>query len=188
MKWSINEFCEALDHEFNGIDPLVDLYGVRLDESWGLKQFCGMQTLKSVDFLVRHKASYLFLEFSDIGRQIDKVFKEIEVIKGSNLDKTFKRSQSKKIKKAVGREAKDKYLATCQIFSHTDGCLDDSPALSKGCKFVVVFAPIENHLPNGRKIEIMKFIQNMENNLKSMIPDDMFHGVKIVPLEVFLNL
>lgn len=58
--WSINEFCEPLDHEFSGVEPIRKLFGVRLDEDWGVKQFCELQALKSADFLVLLEGKHTF--------------------------------------------------------------------------------------------------------------------------------
>ena len=183
--WSINEFCELLDHELRELEPLSDLYGVRLDESWGVKQFCGMQTLKSVDFLVTLKGSHVFLEFSDIGSQIDSTLAKIEVLDNAkDLPKGLKRNLAKSLKVSIGREARDKYKDTCTLFTHVSEKLTDTPSLAKGCKFIVVYAPLRDNF-SASTTEIVKFIDHMQNSLATMIPDDMFHRVEIITLDVF---
>lgn len=186
--WSINEFCEPLDHEFSGIEPLPEhLRGIRMDEDWGLKQHCGRRELKSVDFLIQTKTGYYFLEFTDIGRQIDAMLTKIATIKeSSDLPRPLKREITKKLRSDVSSEARDKYLQTCQIFYHVHNQLDDVPSLSNGCKFLIVYAPLNQHL-RSNDIEIYRFLDYMKNSLTTAIPDDMFRKVEIITLDMFLK-
>ena len=186
--WSINEFCEPLDHEFSGIEPLPDnLRGVRLDEDWGLKQHCGRRELKSVDFLIQTKTGYCFLEFTDIGRQIDNTLKKIATVsESSDLPRPLKREITKKLRNDVSSEARDKYLQTCQIFSQAQKQLCDVPQLSNGCKFLIVYAPLNQQLRNS-DIEIYRFLDYMKNSLITAIPDEMFLKIEIITLDMFLK-
>lgn len=184
-KRSINDFLEELDHKFKDVFPLTGHYGFKLDEQRGIKQYCGKQSLKSVDYLVSNEEKHHFVEFSDIGRQIDAMFNEIAAIRElPELDKNFKKRLFKNIKSSVNNEARDKYKDTCTIFFHIDDCLSDAPSIPKGCKFVIVYSPLDGHLKNS-KIEIVKFIDMMKTNLTTSLPDDMCHGVQIIPIDVY---
>ena len=186
--WSINEFCEPLDHEFRDIAPITGLYGVRLDEKWGVKQFCDLQTLKSTDFLVLLKGKHAFLEFSDIGSQIDRTLEDIKAVEESNLSKARKRSLSKKFRTEVNQEARDKYKDTCMLFSRIANIeskkLHDAPPVSKGCKFIIVYAPFREELQSS-PADLARVIDQMQNNLATSIPDEMFYGVEVITLDAF---
>ena len=186
--WSINEFCEPLDHEFSGIGPIKKLTGVRLDEDWGVKQYCELQALKSADFLVLLKSKHAFLEFSDIGRQIDQTLEDIKAIKKSNVSSALTRSLSKNLRTKINQEARGKYIDTCAIFSSISNLenqkLHDMPPVSLGCKFIIVYAPFSQKLQNS-PADLARVIDQMQNNLTTSIPDEMFHGVEVITLEVF---
>jgi len=188
--WSINEFCEPLDHEFPDAPPLAGFNGVRLDEDWGVKQFCGMQALKSTDFLVLLKGKHAFLEFSDIGLQIDSTLQKVKALKESNVSDQLTKELGKKLRKAVSQEARDKYKDTCTLFSritdYQNEKLSDSPLLAKGCKFIIVYAPFRKELQNS-PADLVRFIDHMQNNLATSIPDEMFHQVEIITLDAFRN-
>lgn len=186
-KWSINEFCEPLDHEFgNDIEPLPSQNrGVRIDEDWGLKQYCEHQQLKSVDFLMRTKSGYCFLEFSDIGRQIDQTLQKISEVRASeNMSRALKKNITNGLRRSVSQEARNKYTDTCLIFSHAADHLCDSPELSKGCKFLIVYAPFSDHIQNSKE-DLFKFLDYMKDSLTTAIPDAMFHKVEIITLDIF---
>lgn len=186
-KWSINEFCEPLDHEFGeAVVPLPNhQYGVRIDEDWGLKRYCDRQALKSVDFLMLTQSGYCFLEFSDIGRQIDQTLQKISEIRASDtMSRALKKDITNRLKRAVSQEARNKYTDTCLIFSHTTEYLCDSPELSKGCKFLIVYAPFSEHIQNSKE-DLFKFLEYMKDSLTTAIPDAMFHKVEIITLDIF---
>lgn len=185
---SFEDFRESLDHEFKDVEPIVGLYGIRLDKNDGIKATFGLQDLKSADYFTNLKRSDVILEFSDIGRQIDKTITDIAEVKQSDMSKQLKRKLSGDLRKELGQEARDKYKDTCLLFSTLRDQFQDKvtgvPELSDGCKFIVVYAPFRADLSNS-KIDIVRFIEVMKDNLVTMIPDELCNKVEVLTLDIF---
>jgi hypothetical protein len=185
--WSICEFCDELDHEFEGIATIKNIFGVKLDGEYGVKKHCSQNNLKSADFLLSHNNQYYFLEFSDLARQINQIHCKIQSLKASkDLDKSLRKELIKDLHKAVNQEVHDKYKDTCLLFSLIPKYLNDVPSLAKGCNLLVIYAPLGSSTLE-HQVEVVRFLEFMADKLKQMIPDDIFHDVEVVTLDMFLK-
>lgn len=185
---SFNDFRELLDHEFRNVEPLVSMYGIRLDKSDGVKEAFGLQDLKSADYFANIKDTDIVLEFSDLGSQVDRVLNQIAEIKKSDISSGLKKEVAGNFRKSVAQEARNKYVSTCLLFSTLrDNCQDrvtDVPELPDGCKFIVVYAPFRDELSTS-DTDIARFIEYMRDNLVTMIPDEICNKVEVLPLDLF---
>jgi hypothetical protein len=88
--------------------------------------------------------------------------------------------------KAVNQEVHDKYKDTCLLFSLIPKYLNDVPSLAKGCNLLVIYAPLGSSTLE-HQVEVVRFLEFMADKLKQMIPDDIFHDVEVVTLDMFLK-
>lgn len=193
---SFYDFCEPLDHELKGVPALSEGKGVKIDGDGkqGVRNFCKAQKSKAVDYvLCLTDKKYEFVEFSDLALQVNAIINDCEMLRYLP-DRKLKKRLKKKQEATVGSEVAAKYKDTCQLFVIAPKYLDDVPELSKGAFLWVVYADIEGHRGEKcehainfceNKIEIARLIDHAQNTIHTSIADDLFHGVKLIPLSVF---
>ena len=52
-------------------------------------------------------------------------------------------------------------------------------------RYMIVVAPIEQTLPEDKKIEMIRFFDDLQNKVSQSIPDAIHSAVKVLPVSVF---
>lgn len=185
---SFNDFSEKIDHEFNHVPSICfDVFGVRVDED-GLKKYCKLNQLKSVDYIYPKNKEFSLLEFSDLARQHFKILKKIDEIKKSNdLQKATKRELVINAHKEINKELVDKYKDTRTIVSQLEHHVSDVPSELRGrSKYYIVYAPFHHEIEESKKIEISRFLDDIKGKISLAIPDSIFYGVSVMLIDEFV--
>lgn len=182
---SINKFLEAMDHEFPLHQEISILKeGFKIDGKAGIKVFCKLHELKSVDYF--HECNIdglLYVEFSDLFRQSNQLKEQETEIKGSNLDKSYKKQLLKDLHKKINSELLSKFKDSLHIMRKAKISLKDIPASfnSDIGQYVIIVAPLTAH----NKHEMCRLMDQWKSNITSALPNELFTRVKFIPLEKF---
>ncbi|MDK9683996.1 hypothetical protein [Pseudoalteromonas shioyasakiensis] len=184
---SINIFAEIMDHEFpEHNDIKIQKTGFKVDGDVGIKVYCKLNQLKSVDYFHDcNKDGLVYIEFSDLFRQSNQLKNEETKLKGSNLDKEHKRKLLTELHKKINSELQTKFKDSLHIMRSTIETFTDIPDSFKenSGQYVIIVAPL-----NGEsKVEMAKLMDQWKNNITSALPRNLFTRIKILPLENFIN-
>ncbi|MBB1411159.1 hypothetical protein [Pseudoalteromonas sp. SG44-17] len=183
---SINKFLEAMDHEFPEHSKIkIPKSGFKVDGEIGIKVYCKLHELKSVDYFHEcDNEGLLYIEFSDLFRQSNQLKKQETEIKGSDLDKSYKRRLLKELHKTINSELLSKYKDSLHIMNSVRDKLSDIPAsfAVEAGQYVIIVAPLNKN----NKVEMSRLMDQWKNNIMSALPNDFFTRVKILPLENFI--
>lgn len=184
----MNDFLENMEHEFPNIQPdRLKAKGYKIDGDSGVKLFCGLNNLKSVDYLFIPESGVLvFLEFSDLHRYfIDFISKKKELFQKISV---LAKQQDPGIKKELD-ELKRFFIKTIdqQYFSEFLYKFKDTfflkevlvdhallkglpPEIVKGpvTEYIIVVPPVD-HLELHQQQEINKILERLKESLKCQL-------------------
>ncbi|ASF47917.1 hypothetical protein [Methylovulum psychrotolerans] len=183
----LQDFLEAMDHEFADLPLRLEVLALKVDGE-GIKKHCQLHALKSVDYIYPRGDGFPLVEFSDIARQQHRILNDIAGIKASNLAKALRTDLIKARHKAVNQELVAKYKDTLTIISRLNQhCADVPEDLLNGLHhYYVVVAPLHEEIAApGRRIEIIRFLDNLESKIINSMPEQLFAGVSVVLIHAF---
>lgn len=182
-------FAEKMDHEFTGTELKIEKIGYKVDGK-GIKTHCSCSTLKSVDYFHQDENKVSLIEFSDLHAQHTQISCKIEKLNASDMEKADKRLFIKEQYKIIPQEMRKKYIDSIHILKCMNGKISEIPewamAQEKG-KYIIVVAPISELAPPEQRAEVIRMLDNLQNNLALSIPDPLFDGVSVIPLTRFLS-
>jgi hypothetical protein len=183
---SMNDFHVAIDHEFAGIDQISSLRGYQIDRDDGIKCHCNLHQLKSVDYYYGYQGKHYKLEFTDLLSQLkqkEAICEELKAAMGSCKART---NILKMVMNSIHQEIVTKFKDTLHISRALHKNLTDVPQEIHECKMklIVVTKPMnQEHLSTQQ--ELVKFFEYVKDSLRNSIPHEMFHGVEVIPLDLF---
>ncbi|GIA79505.1 hypothetical protein VCSRO40_2358 [Vibrio cholerae] len=187
-KTSINSFFEKMDPEFESGHITLDKQGYKVDGHTGIKKHFNFDGQKSVDYF--HCCSnrgFMLIEFSDLMRQDEQLKFRIKSIKKSNLENSEKRKQIKSLLKTIHQELNLKYKDSLTILSSAiDEFCDVPEEFSSLPRFVVVIAPDLSDC-KSKQIEIVRFIDELQNKIRPLIPHTICRQVNVICLNSFAS-
>lgn len=186
-KRSIDDFLEQMDHEFPKVDIQLDRQGYKVDGNDGIKKHCDLNTLKSVDYFCQQPIEFLLVEFSDLARQQAVIIEQVKALKSSDLAANLKKRLIVDHHKQIHKELVSKYKDSIHIQSQINKHISHIPEvlLGENRRYMIVVAPIEQTLPEDKKIEMIRFFDDLQNKVSQSIPDAIHSAVKVLPVSVF---
>ncbi|MDN8598649.1 hypothetical protein Q0A17_04330 [Citrobacter sp. S2-9] len=186
---SFSTFAELMDHEFTNTTQKIEKIGYKVDGK-GIKSHCSCTTLKSVDYFHEIEGDMIFIEFSDLESQKSQQAILIDELKKSGMGKGTIRLFVKELHKSISVEMRKKYIDSIHILRCMNGKIVDVPEWAsnrdKG-KYVIVVAPLPELSPKEKRIELLRLLDKLESDLTLSIPEPLFSGVKVMPLDKFIN-
>lgn len=186
----ISIFLEKFNHEFTDVEAINhDRKAYKIDGENGIKKYCKLQELKSVDYYEDHcKHGFLIIEFSDLIKQNEGLNLKISALKNSNVDKKEKTLLLKTYFNTINRELVDKFKDTQIITSKIGVHLENIPAsFNNTAEYIIVVAPLSTTIEKGKRIEILRFLDTLKDKVSQALPKQLYSRVKIIPLNTFLN-
>jgi hypothetical protein len=186
---SLNDFIELMDHEFEDVKIKLTKEGIKLDGNTNsLKNHCKLNAYKSVDYIYFKDNTYPLIEFSDIGRQQNKILEEIDKIKKSDLDTNLRSKIIREFHKKVHKELVEKYKDTLSIISRIDTHVSEIPTNLKKQSYIynIVVPPLHNEICD-KKLEVARFLDDLESKITLAIPDEIYEKVQIILIDIFEN-
>lgn len=184
---SFNDFSERMEHEFRDLELSLIVFGFKVDGE-GLKKYCKLNELKSVDYIYKENNKFYLIEFSDLATQRNDNLKNIDYIKSSlKENKALLKKQKETEYNEINRELVQKYKDTLIIASTLKNYLSDFPSDLRLNKYCVIYAPFHKEVEENRKVEITRFLDMLQSKITQAIPDEIFCGVKVIPIEKFAS-
>lgn len=188
-KVSFSAFAEPMDHEFSNSSLTITKIGYKVDGK-GIKVHCACQTLKSVDYFHEESGDVTLIEFSDLEAQNAQILKRIEKLKTSGMDKSEMVRFVKNLHRTIPNEMRKKFIDSIHILRCMNKSITDIPTWAanreKG-KYVIVVAPIADLAPQEQKADLVRLLDKLQSQLTLAIPEPLFNGVNIMPLDRFLR-
>lgn len=186
-KKCISSFLERMNHEIKNTDIVLDYQGYKIDGDNGIKVFCKARDMKSADYLqCLTDKGFLVVEFSDLWRQNLQIKEDVKKVTASNLDPSLKRDIKKRYLTDINKELVTKYKDTISLLKVINEELKNIPEIfTKIPIYLIVVAPIDPTLDKAKQIEIVKFIDMLQNKVSSAIPSQLYSRVDIITLEQF---
>lgn len=183
---SINDFYVVIDHEFKGIAPFGSLHGYQIDRDDGIKCHCNLNQLKSVDYYYRYEGSHYKLEFTDLLSQLEQNKAKCQELKATMASCKVRTEFLKMMMNSIHQEIVAKYKDTLHITRALPSHLADVPQTIYECKMklIVVTKPMNQQHVSVQQ-ELVKFFEYVKDSLRNSIPQEMFYGVEVMPLDVF---
>ncbi|PSU24720.1 hypothetical protein CTM97_18880 [Photobacterium phosphoreum] len=181
----ITTFLEDMDHEFNHIKEQVKLKGFKVDGTAGIKPFCSLCELKSVDYFYENteKNTFLFYEFSNLPDQHMSLTRISDGLKGSDDGSVTKKELvniRKKIRAEIQHELVKKFNDTSLINANMRSKITNIPVtFDVKPTYVVVVPPIDPSILGNKTGDIIKFLDHLKSTLRSSIPKEICARVNI---------
>lgn len=191
-KRNIADFLELMNHEFPAIPLTLNQMGYKVDGNDGIKKHCKLNDLKSVDYFCEQSAQSqntrcLLIEFSDLSRQQSSILDKIVNIAKSDLPKSQKTQIKKDYYKTIQKELVTKYKDSIHILNNMSDYIDDIPPALAGHHhtFIIVVAPIDKAMPANKRVDIVRFLDELKDKVAQSIPDALYHRVRVSSLKAF---
>lgn len=182
-------FAENMDHEFKHIDCQIDKIGYKVDGK-GIKVHCSCSTLKSVDYFHEDSGDVVLIEFSDLAAQNEQINTRIDKLKNSDMEKCDVIRFVKELHKTIPNEMRKKYIDSIHILRCMNNVITNIPdwaANREKGKYVIVVAPLSELVPVTQRAEIARLLDRLQTSLALSIPEPLFNGVKVIPLDRFAS-
>lgn len=186
---SFDSFAENMDHEFRNVDLPINKVGYKVDGE-GIKIHCQCRTLKSVDYFHDQNGDIVFIEFSDLAAQNEQIHATIEDVKKSGMQPNNIRQLIGEMHKKIPQEMRKKYIDSIHIMRCMGENITNIPewASNRGKgKYYIVVAPISELAPETQKGDLVRMLDTLQNRLTESIPDPLFNGVEVIPLNRFIG-
>jgi len=179
----LNEFLENMNHEMPGVSITLTQKGYRCDGT-GFKHYCGMNNLKSVDYIYAKPEKYPLIEFSDLEAQFLLLLDKAKSIKTSNLPKKQAFELYKKEINTIPNELKEKYLGTKQILQKLDKHFSDVPESLKNTDvlYIILKSPIKINTN-----EFSRVLEKWKSSIMQSIPKCMYTEIVFIFIEEFVT-
>ncbi|MER0303451.1 hypothetical protein ABRZ88_02450 [Vibrio vulnificus] len=183
----ISTFLENMDHEFSEIDTPLTMQGFKVDGDFGIKPFCELRELKSVDyFFLSSTSNFIFYEFSDLPMQrmkLDKISRNITRDKDNLITKKELAEVRKNIRAEIQKELVKKFNDTCLINTRMrDSLTNIPPEFNQLPNYAVVVPPLNLEARDSVTIDTVRFLDVLKGTLRNSIPKAICGNVKVVPL------
>lgn len=193
---SLNDFFELMKHEFPDIDITLNVSGFKVDgKGNGLKIHCGLNNLKSVDYIHKKNNNYFqLIEFKDIYRKQNTKMIHVENLNTPSFDEFNNNEHSKKIRNIdldndIKNELVQKYIDTLTMINQMHNYLTDIPEglQNNPHRYYIVVAPFHSEIPGERRSILSRLLAQMKSRIKLEIPDELFLDVELIQIEAFAN-
>lgn len=184
---SFNDFLEPMDHEFTSIELQLNKVGFKVDgNNKGIKFHCGLNQLKSVDYIYQKKDNFPLVEFSDIGRHQNNIILKIKELEQSNLDRKTRTSLVKEQHRKIHNELVQKYKDTLIIINLLHDHFSDVPDNLKITRFhyYIVVPPLHKEIEEY-KIDVVRFLDDLESKITLAMPEQIYERVQVVLIGIF---
>ncbi|MEA5216195.1 hypothetical protein [Enterobacter cloacae] len=186
---SFSIFAEPMDHEFTTSTISIKKIGYKVDGT-GIKTHCSCHTLKSVDYFHEDEGDITLIEFSDLEAQNAQILSRIEKLKNSGMAKSDVVKFVKELHRTIPNEMRKKFLDSIHILRCMNDSISDIPEWAanreKG-KYIIVVAPIAELAPPEQKADLVRLLDKLKSQLTLSIPDPLFKGVNVLPLDRFIQ-
>jgi hypothetical protein len=168
-----NDFREIMKHEMEDVDVDLSIFGYKLDGKDGIKKSIRCDQFKSVDYIADSRL-FSLVEFSDLYRDKHEIKETIDAVYNSNIGqdkiKKIKRQLNSKMQQELVTKFKDSIsiiqqmqsVTFCNELSHYNN--------NKKIKYVIVIAPFHHSIPECKKIELAKVINQLKTDITSSLP------------------
>ncbi|ELB2959661.1 hypothetical protein P3535_17725 [Vibrio parahaemolyticus] len=181
----ISQFLEDMDHEFTDIPDTVKLKGFKVDGTSGIKPFCKLSELKSVDYFYENAESsdFVFFEFSNLPAQrlsLERIAENLAIAPDMDMTKKELVKVRKKIKAEIQQELVKKFNDSSLINMNMRSELINIPeSFSNIPKYMIVVPPIDSSKLGPKAGDIARFLDQLKGTVRNSIPKQMCGGVKI---------
>ncbi len=187
--YCISVFLECMDHEFPDYGQIsVPRRGYKVDGE-GIKKKCKLNTLKSVDYYEIHdRHGFLYVEFSDLLKQESQLQERAQRLKESNLTKHDKTKLRKDCFKEINKELVQKFKDSVIIRSlMRDKIINLPEHFNATGAYVIVVTPLGEYEKEGKKGEVLRFLDILKDKIAQSIPIELYSKVRIIPLDTFCS-
>jgi hypothetical protein len=193
MVMDINDHYEQMDHEIKRVTTPINRFGYKIDGQKGIKQRCGLDKLKSADYIDDKEIKIAFVEFSDIARQYHRLLGEVEIVK--NLAKLNKGKESRICNDmctsnidSVQAEVMQKFKDSLHIFAEMKLKYKNLPtSFNLKPHAILVIAPISDEDKPCRKEDISRLLDQLSNRVRMNLPEELISSFRLLDISNFAS-